>query len=179
MSSSAPLAALAHLPRHAEAVARQQTSLSPEAFRSGAAPTYLSPADVESFAQRGFCVVRSAFTVDEMAAATADLDRFEASNERRMQEAAAAAAAAEERSSTGNPADINVSGAITFTGRAVVTSEPCKEFSRHPVMQAIVRDIIGVRGGKPRLYNDQCVYKKPAAARIFPCKCSHAICRCL
>ena len=42
---------------------------------------------MEGFAERGFCVVRGAFTPNDLADVEKDLDRFEASNERRMAEA--------------------------------------------------------------------------------------------
>ena len=35
------------------------------------------------------------------------------------------------------------------------------------VFQGIARDLIP--GGRPRLFNEQAVYKKPAPARDFPC----------
>eukprot|EP01046_Picozoa_sp_COSAG06_P072982 COSAG06_NODE_21609_length_751_cov_0.953988_1_plen_222_part_00 len=158
----------------------QHEPLAPTLFRGASEPTFLSAEEVEGFAERGYCVVRGAFLPGDLADVEKDLDRFEASNERRMAEADAkshqemmnAPRAAErgEKVDDGRKEhyqryNINVSKEITFTSGAVLTSDACRAFVRHPVFQGITRDIIA---GRPRLYNDQAVYKKAAPARNFP-----------
>ena len=174
------LAALAAATRPHEDAPGDGQRLAPTLFRGESEPTFLSTEQVEGFAERGFCVVRGAFGAEDFADVEKDLDRFEASNERRMAEADAkshqemmnARRAAErgEKADDGRKEhyqryNINVSKEITFTSGAVLTSDACRAFVRHPVFQGITRDIIA---GRPRLYNDQAVYKKAAPARNFP-----------
>jgi len=181
--AAAALAALAAATRpHEDAPGDgQHEPLAPTLFRGESAPTFLSTEQVEGFAERGFCVVRGAFGAEDFADVEKDLDRFEASNERRMAEADAkshqemmnarrAAERGEKVDDDGRKEhyqryNINVSKEITFTSGAVLTSDACRAFVRHPVFQGITRDIIA---GRPRLYNDQAVYKKAAPARNFP-----------
>lgn len=119
---------------------------------AGAAP-FLSAADRAQFAELGYCILRGAIPRPDVAAVRGELDRHEARID------------AWTRRQPGGKSNINVAGQISFAPGATRSSAVCERFSRHPVFQGVCRDLIR---GRPRLYNDQAVYKKPSPGRHFP-----------
>lgn len=117
-----------------------------------ARPERLSAADVAQFNASGFVVLRNAFLADEIAAVRAAIDPFE--------EAHAAYAAAR-----GGKVRLTDAAAITFTLHLVRKSPVLRDFSAHPAIRAICRDLIGPA---VRLYWDQAVYKKTEKVQEFP-----------
>jgi ectoine hydroxylase-related dioxygenase (phytanoyl-CoA dioxygenase family) len=106
-----------------------------------------------AYREMGGFVLENCFAQDELDSLLAELDPIEAEVNRRLADM---------------PADqptIAREDEIVFSAHAVLSSEAANAFARHPVFQALVRDLIGP---EVRLYWDQLVYKRPGTADEFP-----------
>jgi ectoine hydroxylase-related dioxygenase (phytanoyl-CoA dioxygenase family) len=120
-----------------------------------AAPPYrrLSAAQAAQFDTCGFTAVTAAFDAAELARLCAAIDPLEAETEAYL------------RQQPNGTRGIARAGEITFRPHLVARSMTLREFSRHPVLLDLCRDLIGP---DVRLYWDQSVYKKPATDKEFP-----------
>ena len=113
----------------------------------------ITPEQAVAYREVGGFVMENCFSTQELEALLAELDPIEAGVNRRLADM---------------PADqpsIAREDEIVFSAHAVLTSDAARAFARHPVFQALVRDLIGPR---VRLYWDQLVYKRPGTADEFP-----------
>ncbi|MDQ3146285.1 MAG: phytanoyl-CoA dioxygenase family protein, partial [Actinomycetota bacterium] len=116
-------------------------------------PTTLSADDVRHFDERGYLVLVSQFTTEELTPVVAELDRHEAK-----------VAAHLDQLDDGRFL-IAEAGAITFAPHLAARSATLAAFARHPRLLALCRDLVGP---DVDLYHDQAVYKKPEKPRRFP-----------
>ena len=117
------------------------------------ARNYLSAEQVQSYNETGGFVLHDAFTAAEVADLLAELDPLEAQRNADLQDIDP------QMPTIARPDE------IVFCAHAVLLSEQARKFARHPVMQRLVRDLIGP---EVRLYWDQLVYKRPGTADDFP-----------
>ena len=113
----------------------------------------LTPEQARQYDDQGYFLLQNAFSEDELDAVNAAI----APHERAMEDYV--------RSQPGGQMMIAKADAITFTVHLVTKSEVLRQFSRHPVFQALCGDLIGA---PTRLYWDQAVYKKPGNPEEFP-----------
>jgi ectoine hydroxylase-related dioxygenase (phytanoyl-CoA dioxygenase family) len=113
----------------------------------------LTQAQIDSFNERGFCLVENAFDLAGIAAVIAAIDPIEAAYERYV------------RDQKNGQHVLTTVGAITFAAHIVKQSPVLQAFARHRVYQDICHDLIG---GDVRLYWDQAVYKKAQIPQEFP-----------
>jgi ectoine hydroxylase-related dioxygenase (phytanoyl-CoA dioxygenase family) len=106
-----------------------------------------------SFDERGFFVLRGAFTPAELAAVVAEIDPIEAK------------VAAVLRGHPQRRIFIAEDGNITFSMHLVKRSPRLRAFCRHRVFGDLASDLVGP---DVRLYWDQAVYKKPERPGVFP-----------
>ncbi len=114
--------------------------------------TYLEASRVRQFDRDGYFVLEDVFTSVELEPVIAELDRFEARADAFLRE-------------KGGRLGIAETGAITFSPNLTGRSPLLADFTRHPRLLAICRDLIGE---DVNLYWDQAVYKKPEKPRRFP-----------
>ncbi len=115
--------------------------------------SFCTDEQVASFDERGFFVLDGAFGGDELARVVDELDRFDAKVDSYLDRKGL------ERLS------ITEKGAITFAPLLTKASPVLVEFTRHPVLIGLARDLLGP---DVNLYWDQSVYKKPEKPRRFP-----------
>jgi len=113
----------------------------------------ITPAQAESWTERGFFVLEDAFTSDEIDAVTAEIEPFEAQVEAFLQ------------TREDGRMFIARAGEITFTTHLVARSKHLRDFVSGPVFRDLGHDLIGP---DVRLYWDQAVYKKPGTRDPFP-----------
>ena len=106
-----------------------------------------------SWNERGYFLLREAFTPAEVSAVLADIDPIEA----RVAEFL--------HTHPDRKVFIAEDGNITFTVHPVTMSPRLREFCRHRVFCDLAHDLVGA---DVRLYWDQAVYKKPERPREFP-----------
>ena len=106
-----------------------------------------------AWSEDGFFLLEDAFSLDEMAAVTADLDGLD----RQVTDFL--------KTQPDGKMMIAEDGNITFMAHAVVQSAAARAFCGHPVFQDLVHDLIGP---DVRLYWDQGVFKKPEKPGTFP-----------
>jgi ectoine hydroxylase-related dioxygenase (phytanoyl-CoA dioxygenase family) len=116
-------------------------------------PSFLTPEQVAHFDRDGYCLVPDVFSAETIAGVTTAIDPWE----QRATEFL--------RTQPNGEMFIAQADAITFTVHLVARSDECRQFSMHPSLLGIARDLIG---GSVRMYWDQAVYKKPEPIREFP-----------
>jgi phytanoyl-CoA hydroxylase len=114
---------------------------------------FLNADQVRAYSEAGGFVLEDVFDAAEIKALMAAIDPLEAEAEAALEQAESGAIG------------IARAGEITFSPHLVARSAVLKAFSRHPVFQGLVRDLIGP---DVRLYWDQLVYKKPGTPAEFP-----------
>jgi hypothetical protein len=119
----------------------------------GGAPGTLTAAQVAAFDRDGYVVVSDLVDGDDLAAAVAETDRFEADVEAGL------------RRLDGERFSIAEAGAITFSTHLVARSAVLRSLSTHAHILGICADLVGP---DVNLYWDQAVYKKPEKPRRFP-----------
>jgi len=123
-------------------------------WRQPAPPfSFVGERDARDYGASGYFVCRGAFTPAEMAAVVEAIDPLEAETEAFL------------RTRKDGTFGIARAGEITFHPHLVARSPALREFSKHPVLLGLVRDLIGP---DVRLYWDQSVYKKPETRKEFP-----------
>ncbi len=105
------------------------------------------------YGEEGCFVLEDAFSPEEVAAVTAELDGFEARTEAFL------------RAREGGRLFIARAGEITFSPNLVARSPALRAFCAGPVFRDLAHDLIGP---DVRLYWEQAVYKKPDARDDFP-----------
>jgi len=113
----------------------------------------LSPDEVRQFDDQGYVVVPGLIDADTLAAATADLDRFEAEVDAFLQ------------TREHGRFSIAESGALTVAPHGVTRSATLRALSAHPAITDLCADLVGP---DVRLYWDQAVYKKTEKPRRVP-----------
>lgn len=113
----------------------------------------LTPEQAEQYNEQGYVLIKGAFSKDELAAVTDEIDPVEHEMEEFL------------RQQEGGKAKIAKADAITFTTHLVTRSPDLKAFARHDVFRKLCRDTMGQSA---RLYWDQAVYKKPGNPEEFP-----------
>ncbi|MDJ0865200.1 MAG: phytanoyl-CoA dioxygenase family protein [Myxococcota bacterium] len=113
----------------------------------------ISAAQARDYADTGCFVLEDAFGADEVRAAIAEIDPFEAQVEAFL------------RTRPDGRLFIARAGELTFTTHLVTRSPRLRDFCAGPVFQDLGHDLIGP---DVRLYWDQAVYKKPGTADEFP-----------
>lgn len=106
-----------------------------------------------AYRQQGGFVLEGAFTAQEVAELTAELDPIEEASNARLADIP-----------QGQPT-IARENEIVFQAHVVQSSPLARRFSQHRVCQGLCRDLIG---GPVRLYWDQLVYKRPGTTDDFP-----------
>jgi ectoine hydroxylase-related dioxygenase (phytanoyl-CoA dioxygenase family) len=118
-----------------------------------AEPTFLTAEQIEQFDRDGYCLVRDAFSEETIARLTAAIDPWEQGATEFL------------RTQPNGEVFIAQADSITFTVHLVSRSDECRDFSTHPTLLGIARDLVG---DSVRMYWDQAVYKKPEPNREFP-----------
>jgi phytanoyl-CoA hydroxylase len=113
----------------------------------------LTADQVRQYDDLGFVVVDPLVGPEQLAAAVAETDRFEAETDEQLR------AREDERFF------IAEAGAITFTTHLVTRSSVLRELAASDALTGIAGDLLGP---DVRLYWDQAVYKKPEKPRRFP-----------
>ncbi len=122
-------------------------------WRDPASPgKVVSAAQISSFSEDGFVVLRDALPAGEVAKAREAT--YQADKARDL-----------ELSESGGRAGISEKGAITFSTHLVASSGKLKSFAKHHVFVDLAVDLVGP---DVNLYWDQAVYKKPEEPRRFP-----------
>jgi ectoine hydroxylase-related dioxygenase (phytanoyl-CoA dioxygenase family) len=113
----------------------------------------VSEAQARQYDELGYFVLEDAFDAETIAELEAAIDPLEEALEQVVRE------------QMEGRAFIMRAGEITFTPHLVSRCETARSFTRHPVFQELVHDLIGP---DVRLYWDQAVYKKPGVSEPFP-----------
>ena len=113
----------------------------------------LTQEQADQFDRDGFVVLPDVFDAETVAAATAELDRFEAKMDAFLKEQP------DGRSAIGE------SGAITFTAQLLEKSDLLRQFATQQIFLDLCLDLLGP---DVNTYWDQAVYKKPEKPRRFP-----------
>lgn len=112
----------------------------------------LTSQQIHDFNGRGFFVLPSVFSPEEIKAVTAAIDPLEKIFD-------------DDLRAQGGQLRLSKTDAITFTTHIVAKSPVLRAFADHPVYRDICHDLIGPAS---RLYWDQSVYKKSGIAQEFP-----------
>ena len=113
----------------------------------------LTSEQVEAYGRDGGFVFEDAFSTAEIAGVVSAIDPLEAESEAQL------------RKMEGGRYGIARADEIVFSPHLVARSDVLKAFSHHPLLQALVAELIGP---DVRLYWDQLVYKKPNTPAEFP-----------
>jgi phytanoyl-CoA hydroxylase len=113
----------------------------------------ITPAQADSFNQRGFLLLEHANDGETIARVTAAVDSLETEAEAWL------------RQQPGGKMFIAQAGGITFTTHLVKRSQIIREFASSQLFADLCSDLIGP---DVRLYWDQAVYKKPEYRKPFP-----------
>lgn len=113
----------------------------------------VTPEQALAYREVGGFVLENCFSQPELDALLAELDPIEAAVNRKLADLP-----------EGQPT-IAREDEIVFSAHVVLASEVARNFAKHPVFQALARDLIGP---SVRLYWDQLVYKRPGTPDEFP-----------
>ena len=113
----------------------------------------ITEAQAQAYRETGGFILEDAFSLDDLAPVTRELDELERSANAGLKDI--------------DPQQPTIArhDEIVFSAHAVTSSKAARAFSAHPTLVGLCEDLIG---GEVRLYWDQLVYKRPGTEDEFP-----------